>query len=358
MSSDISGTALEVEGEQVQSDLAWCHEVVQDVSRTFAITIEVLEEPMSTYICTGYLLCRVADTLEDAAHIPPTTTASLLRRYDQVLDPGSDYEVEHFLNIVESQIPERDESRAADWDVVAECDRVFRVFHGLPTDVQAAIRPPVREMVDGMVMFVERYAGRGGLRIQTVDELEEYCYYVAGTVGVLITNLVATDGISDETHDQLLDLAESFALVLQLVNISKDVHDDFTEENNVYLPETWLRDEDIAPDEVVEEENADDTGTVIRQTVNRARSYLDDAQQYLVMMPEHRGNRVEAWAVPFFLAVGTMREVADDPEAVVREGGAKLSRSEVYEILETASSDLSPERIEMIRSSVASGSYQ
>jgi farnesyl-diphosphate farnesyltransferase len=50
-------------------DEAWCYEAVQGVSRTFALTVDVLEEPMSTHICLGYLLCRVADTVEDAGHL-------------------------------------------------------------------------------------------------------------------------------------------------------------------------------------------------------------------------------------------------------------------------------------------------
>jgi len=65
-----------------EADVEWCHETVQGVSRTFALTIDVLDDPMSTHICLGYLLCRVADTIEDAGHIPPEPQAELLRLYD------------------------------------------------------------------------------------------------------------------------------------------------------------------------------------------------------------------------------------------------------------------------------------
>jgi len=69
------------------ADLDWCHDAVQGVSRTFALTVDVLDEPMASYICVGYLVCRVADTVEDADHIPPVEQARLLREYDRVLDP-------------------------------------------------------------------------------------------------------------------------------------------------------------------------------------------------------------------------------------------------------------------------------
>ncbi|MFB6128786.1 MAG: squalene/phytoene synthase family protein [Halorhabdus sp.] len=58
-------------------DAEWCYEAVQGVSRTFALTVEALEEPMASQIGLGYLLCRIADTIEDAGHIPPEEQASL-----------------------------------------------------------------------------------------------------------------------------------------------------------------------------------------------------------------------------------------------------------------------------------------
>lgn len=61
-----------------ERDIDWYHEAVQGVSRTFALTVDVLEEPISSRICLGYLLCRVADTVEDAGHIPPETQVTLL----------------------------------------------------------------------------------------------------------------------------------------------------------------------------------------------------------------------------------------------------------------------------------------
>ena len=81
-------------GGPSEPDLDWCHEAVQGVSRTFALTIDVLDEPMSTHICLGYLLCRVADTIEDANHIPPEPQADLLRTYDAALDPDTDTDID------------------------------------------------------------------------------------------------------------------------------------------------------------------------------------------------------------------------------------------------------------------------
>jgi farnesyl-diphosphate farnesyltransferase len=315
-----------------EADVEWCHETVQGVSRTFALTIDVLDDPMSTHICLGYLLCRVADTIEDAGHIPPEPQAELLRLYDEALDPDAETDIEAFRDAADQWLPPVDE-RSADWAVVAEAPRVVTTFEELPDDVQAAIVPPVRELVDGMAMFVDRHASEGGLRIDSRDELEEYCYYAAGTVGNLITNLLTRGEIAAERRQQLYDTAVEFGLLLQLVNISKDVYDDYTEENNVYLPADWLDEAGIDQEDVVDPENREEAAEVVSRTASHAQSFLGDAEGYLQAMPLRHGNTLAAWGVPFLLAVGTLRELTASPEDALTERGVKVSRQEVFAVM-------------------------
>jgi len=315
-----------------EADVEWCHETVQGVSRTFALTIDVLDDPMSTHICLGYLLCRVADTIEDAGHIPPEPQAELLRLYDEALDPTVDTDIEAFRAAADQWLTPVDE-RSADWTVVAEAPRVVSTFEELPDDVQAAIVPPVRELVDGMAMFVDRHASDGGLRIDSRDELEEYCYYAAGTVGNLITNLLTRGDIAADRRQQLYDTAVEFGLLLQLVNISKDVYDDYTEENNVYLPAEWLDEAGIEQENVVDPENREAAAEVVSRTASHAQSFLGDAEGYLKAMPLRHGNTLAAWGVPFLLAVGTLRELTANPEDALTERGVKISRQEVFAVM-------------------------
>jgi len=319
-------------GVNHEADLEWCHETVQGVSRTFALTIDVLDEPMSDHICLGYLLCRVADTIEDAGHIPPEPQAELLHTYDDALDPDAETDIEAFRADIDQWLPEADE-RSADWRVVAEAPRVVATFEQFPADIQAAIIPPVRELVEGMAMFVDRHASAGGLRIDSRDELEEYCYYAAGTVGNLITNLLTRGEITADRRQHLYDTAVEFGLLLQLVNISKDVYDDYTEENNVYLPAEWLADEGVDQEAVVEPENRDAAAEVVGRTASHAQSFLADAEGYLKAMPLSHGNTLAAWGVPFLLAVGTLRELTANPEDALTERGVKIDRQEVFAVM-------------------------
>jgi len=68
----------------------------------------------------------------------------------------------------------------------------------------------------------------------TFDRLREYCYRVAGTVGLTCTHVF---GFCDP---RALDLAEKLGLAFQLTNIIRDVHEDAAR-GRVYIP-----DEDLA----------------------------------------------------------------------------------------------------------------
>jgi len=318
-----------------QPDLDWCHDAVQGVSRTFAVTVEVLEEPMASRICLGYLLCRVADTVEDAGHIPPAEQVRLLERYGAAIDPETTATMGGFRDAVEEWVPAAAE-RSDDWQVVAEAETVWATFTDQPEPIQQAVCPPVREMVDGMAAFIDRYAARGGLRISDRTELDRYCYYAAGTVGTLITNLLTQEEVGDHRAETLYDTAEEFGLFLQLVNVSKDVYDDYTEENNVYLPAEWLAEAGVDQERVLDPANRSATAAVVRRTAAHARRYLDDAARYLEAMPLTAGNTVAAWLVPYLLGVGTLREVERRPADALTETGVKVSRPEVFAVIDAA----------------------
>ncbi|MFW5919067.1 MAG: phytoene/squalene synthase family protein [Halanaeroarchaeum sp.] len=321
----------------VESDLDYCHRAIDGVSRTFSLTVEALEEPMADYISVGYLLCRVADTVEDAEHVPTDHQRSLLRTFDAVLDPDAETTASAFREEVDEWLPPEPE-RNDDWAVVAQAPTVVATFESFGEPTRGAIRPPVREMIAGMETFLERYRDEPGIRIQTYDELERYSHYVAGTVGTLITNLVSDDRLSKERSRTLQHTAEGFGRLLQLVNIAKDVGADAVEEDNVYLPAAWLDDEGVTQSAIRSPDNEAAVGRVVERLVDRAHEYLDDGLRYLEAMPLRSGNTLAAWAVPYLLAVGTLRELDARPRDALTTEGVKVSRREVFAVLEVASS--------------------
>jgi squalene synthase HpnC len=74
------------------------------------------------------------------------------------------------------------------------------------------------------------------------DRLREYCYRVAGTVGLTCTHVF---GFRDS---RALDLAEKLGLAFQLTNIIRDVHEDYRL-GRVYLPEEDLARYGVSPED-------------------------------------------------------------------------------------------------------------
>lgn len=304
-----------------------------DVSRTFAITVDRLDEPMASHVCVGYLCCRVADTIEDAGHLTLSERAAALARYDRVLDPTDGYDVTTFRRDAEPLYPPaEDGDRTPDWMVVSESPRVIDTFEAFEPVARERMRAPIRELVGGMAMFADRFSSGRSVRLRTLAELEEYCWYVAGTVGTLVTELVAR-GVDDSRARALAANARSFSLLLQLVNVAKDAASDYRDRGDVYLPTSWLADEGVEPAGIADDANREAVGRVVRRLADHAAGYLDDALRYLELLPERHGNRLAAWAIPYFLAVGTIRELRKRPADGLREGDVKVTREEVYALL-------------------------
>ena len=300
---------------------------------------------MADEICVAYLLCRVADTVEDAQHVPAGTAVQLLQLYSRALDPDSPDTIADFRSAVDPWIPA---SPSADWQVVDHAPRILDTFEALPEASQMIIRPSVQELTDGLAIFVDRYIDEGGLRIQTFDELEQYCWYAAGTVGNFVTDLIARDRAFTVT-ETVRDDARSFALLLQLVNVAKDVYADFHEENNVYVPLELFAAHDLAPADIENRPDGQCFAPVIKQVVERAESYLNGAQAWLESAPTVRGYRSAAGGVPYLLAVATIRELSCRSAAVVTERPVKISREEVHTVLAQFSGNTDPSLDELRR---------
>jgi len=315
-----------------ESPLAYCHNTVQDVSRTFALTIDALAPPLADQVCVGYLLCRIPDTVEDATHIPPRAQQTLLQTYRESLDPASPTSVEAFTRRATQWIPAQPTS---DWELVENTPTVVAAFEQFSQRTQEAMRSPICEMTTGMLRFVDRYTNEPGIRIQTPIELRSYCHYVAGTVGELITNLLAKQPLTPARETVLRTNAEHFGRLLQLVNIAKDVRDDYVTENNVYVPREWLAAEEVPHNHVIDPDYRSGAVSALSRILDQAQQHLDPAQTYIEKMPLADGNTVVAWAVPYLLAVGTLRELRANPAAAFSEEEVKVSREEVQTIMNT-----------------------
>ncbi len=313
------------------SGIDYCRKVLPAVSRTFALGIELLREPLRDQVGVSYLICRILDTIEDTTSLPVRDREDLLLRAEAELLGDEDWlpcaqAIEDFFSSPSLSTPDQQLCRQA--------LLVLETFHNFPEAVQEAASFPIMEMAEGMALTVRREREEGSLRLNSRLELERYCYYVAGTVGRLLTFLFILDrsSLRGPAGGLLHAHAVDFGLGLQLTNIIKGVTGDF-HRGVVYLPAEFFREEDLTLKEVLD--NPDNPrGRVIGQKLVRiALDRLEGGISYTLAIPPEENDLRLFCALPLFFAVRTLR-AALVPGIIFSDRPLKITRAEVEEFQE------------------------
>ncbi len=194
--------------------------MLQDVSRTFALTIPQLPPRVRDAVSNGYLLCRIVDTIEDDPVLTPARKREFCTLFAAVVAGRAD--PADFARRLDSAlapaIPQ------AERLLVRETPRVIAITEGFTSAQRRALETCVAVMADGMAEFQER---KDPLGLPTLADMDRYCYYVAGVVGEMLTRLFCEYSPPMARHrERLMPLAVAFGQALQMTNILKDIWED------------------------------------------------------------------------------------------------------------------------------------
>ncbi|HSY08473.1 MAG TPA: phytoene/squalene synthase family protein [Steroidobacteraceae bacterium] len=305
----------------INSDEVYQDRILPYVSRTFALTIPQLPPALRTAVTNAYLLCRIADTIEDEPALSAAETLALLQQFKAVV--AGTAEPALLASELERQLSER--TLPAERDLVSNMDRVIRITARLDDVQRAAIQRCIDLMCYGMPHFQNNASLRG---LPLASDLDDYCYYVAGVVGEMLTELFC-DYSPDvaQRRRALHEFAASFAQGLQMTNILKDVWEDRSR------GACWL------PQEVFSRFGVDVAclsarhydvgfGAGMRELIAVAHGHLRNALTFTLLIPgkETGIRRFCLWAIG--LAVLTLSKIARNPEFTAG-AQVKVSRSAV-----------------------------
>lgn len=291
-------------------DREWCFAALSGVSRTFALNIRLLGPDLKDAVAVAYLLCRAADTIEDAWPGDSAEIRGRFERFERALD-GDTHAAASLTREAGALGVARDDHR-----LLADLPRLLAVWRALPESARPPIREALAVMSGGMARYAARSAERGEAvpYLDTEAELHDYCWVVAGCVGVMLTRLFEPLAApeSGDTTAARQRLAPVVGEALQLTNVLLDWPRD-VRRGRCYLPAEWLREHDVTPAMLVGGETA--AGRALSSRLESlARAALSRVPDYLALVPaRHVRYRVFClW--PALWALASLRRARRDPD--------------------------------------------
>ncbi len=321
--------------------------MLPQVSRTFNLAIKFLPQKLGKPVGLAYLLCRIADTFEDSAVLSPGERQDMLGKYAGLLGGYGNCD-KALLDEIRGSFKNKQanfESGTSSFpdhipsvNLVENLDQVLIAVNSMPDSFRDHIFPRVQEMATGMAKYTTLASGdQANVKfLNDESDWDNYCYYVAGTVGHMLTDIFSDyAGFSEDTRAKLHPLGRSFGLGLQKVNVLKDAVID-TSRGVCFLPKTFIERNHIAfGKKSLLDLRGDITGLVF-DVVNICHRHFQDSLEYISMIPKkHYGLRMFL-IVPIMLAAATLRLISEYPHKLVDKGDLKLARSEVWSLVRKA----------------------
>ena len=224
------------------ADLALCRAMIREGSKTFYTSSKLFPRRIRDASRALYAFCRVADDAVDQTENIEAALRDLKNRLDAI---------EHH----------EPHPHAADR---VYADLAFR--YAIPRTLPDAL-------IDGFVWDAS------GQRCRNESDLIAYAVRVAGAVGAMMA--IIMEARSPEAIARATDLG----IAMQLTNIARDVGED-ARMNRLYLPETWMRDAGLDPDEFVKRpHHSSQLVTVIKRLLALADHFYDRALPGIALLP-------------------------------------------------------------------------
>ena len=213
---DATYVASDSTAAEISASYSHCHQIARSAHSNFYPAFFLLPKAKRDGIVALYAFMRLIDDVSDEGADVATKQRGLAR-WRAALDEAVTGQSQALGGNAARSLPGRD---------------LYGEREVLPAlvDTMERFRMPARylhDLISGaeMDLTIQEYP--------TFERLKEYCYRVAGTVGLTCTHIF---GFRDS---KALDLAEKLGLAFQLTNIIRDVREDFSN-GRTYLPEEDL----------------------------------------------------------------------------------------------------------------------
>ncbi|HEX7369857.1 MAG TPA: phytoene/squalene synthase family protein [Rhodanobacteraceae bacterium] len=304
---------------------AYQERILPAVSRTFALTIPQLDPRLRAVIANAYLLCRIADTIEDEQSLDHDVKQQFHDRFTRVVGATEDpvafaRDLAPLLN---------GNTLAAERELVAHTSDIITVADGFNLAQRESLARCIRTMCTGMPRF-ERDANTAGLA--NMHAMDSYCYYVAGIVGQTLTDLFCdySPRIAEQ-REAMSALDVSFGQGLQMTNILKDFWED-RDRGVCWLPHDLFARAGVELEDIRRSDVPPEFGAAYRQMIGIAHSHLRNALDYTLLIPAKEVGIRRFCLIALGLAMRTLGSILEKP-AFTAGAQVKVSRQVVKKIV-------------------------
>src|SRR5437588_4436399 len=225
--------------------------ILSRVSRSFYLSIRLLPKKLRDPVSLGYLLARASDTIADTAEIPIELRDVKLQLIAIGIQGESLGDAIVDLSATLSPL-QKDQAERALIESLQPCLDWLE-----QSDVQdrEEVRAVLEQINRGQLLDLERFQNPAKIAaLETAAELDEYTYLVAGSAGEFWTRLCFRHlpKFTAQGETEMLELARSYGMGLQLINILRDAGADLRA-RRCYFPNEELAATAMEPSQILRE---------------------------------------------------------------------------------------------------------
>ena len=303
--------------------------LLERTSRSFFITLRVLPSKVRGQVGLLYLLARVADTIADSKQGETELLLQTLQQYNERVQ-GQSESLPKFDDLAEIQ---ENDSEA---ELLRNVSSVVACLEKFPEGDRVRIRKCLDIIVSGQSLDLERFgiANEGGVvsPLRHEDELDDYAYRVAGSVGEFWTSMTLAHlfNANAEKESKLFALGVRFGKALQLTNILRDIPEDLRF-GRCYIPGESLAEIGLEPSDLLKAENMDRFRPLFNRYIDLASAHMDAAIEYIGMLPYSQFRLRGACMLPVLIGQRTLTLLRNQ-NVLDTENRIKVLRPEIEEL--------------------------
>jgi farnesyl-diphosphate farnesyltransferase len=320
-------------------------QLLERVSRSFYLSLAVLPRALRQPLSVSYLVARAADTIADTRILARERRLALLLGLRSVLEERT-----HPFPYVEELRQElglsfgTDDAERLLLGRLGECLSALFRMEGADLDRS---RKVLLVLVTGMERDLERFPDDGKLvALETVAELDEYCYFAAGCVGEYWTLTTAAHVPALERLRRPDWVARGVRLgkALQMVNVIRDAGSDLGL-GRCYWPRERLAVHGLTPEKLPTAAERSNARLMVEELRAIALAHVDAAFPYILAIPRTAPRLRLAALWPLWIALSTLAQLRDAPDLLDPTSPVKISRRAVYRILAQSTAVVASDRL-------------